>query len=198
MSEMSEKPTKEGMEKEIEEYIDNLVKEGGLRIGFEDVCGNLSSSTWIYKRMVCGYLITKYKFSDRVMTSPIFSVGEYNDIQYSIDESEELVTVIPSAPCFAVFCVVPKAETSKPINSLKTVLLGYEFPNCDHPNWIEEYKNLFINSLGIEEEESEDDESEEESEGEEFEEEEDEDKAETIEEFLKRCEEKDRKSGVNE
>jgi uncharacterized protein (UPF0332 family) len=32
-------------------------------------------------------------------------------------------------------------------HELKSLLLGYEYPNQDHPDWIEAYKKEFVNSF---------------------------------------------------
>ena len=138
--------------KEIEEYIDNEVKEGRVTIGFEDVSGN--TPYHIFKRMVSGFMLIKSQFSPKIRSEPIFAVSEHNDILYEVTENEKLVSVIPSAPCYAVFCLVPDNEPftkvkSKP-HDLKSVLLGFEYPLCEHPDWIECYKKEFVNSFKAE------------------------------------------------
>lgn len=136
--------------KEIKEYIDNEVKEGRVRTGFEDMNGYTSDYTYIIKRAVAGFMLIGSKFSTRIRSEPVFCVGEGNDVRYDIDENEKLVGTIPSS-CFAVFCLLPKNERFEKVRSkpyeIKSVLLGYEFPNCEHPDWIEEYKKEFVNSF---------------------------------------------------
>lgn len=140
--------------KEIEKYIDNEVKEGRVTIGFEDVNGELLDHNYIYKRMVSGFMLIKSQFSPRIRSEPIFAVGEHNDILYEVAENEKLIGTIPSAPCYAVFCLVPENEPFAKVKSkphvLKSVLLGFEYPLCEHPDWIECYKKEFVNSFKAE------------------------------------------------
>jgi len=60
---------------EIENYIDNEVKEGKVQIGFEDVNGEVSEHIYIFKRMVSGFMLIKRQFSDRVIPEPVFCVN---------------------------------------------------------------------------------------------------------------------------
>lgn len=136
--------------KEIKEYIDNEIKEGRVRVGFEDMNGYTSDYTYIIKRPVAGFMLIKSGYSTRIRSVPIFCVGEGNDVNYDIEDYEKLVGIITS-PCFAVFCLVPNNERFEKVRSkhyeMKSLLLGYECPNCEHPDWIEEYKKEFVNSF---------------------------------------------------
>jgi|GEM_PF-444166 len=136
--------------KEIKEYIDNEVKDGRVQIGFEDVNGDTSDYTYVIKRPVAGFMLIKSDYSTTIRSVPIFCVGEGNDVNSDIEDYEKLVGVIPSN-CFAVFCLVPKNERFEKVKSkpyeMKSLLLGYEYPNCEHPDWIEEYKKEFVNSF---------------------------------------------------
>lgn len=135
---------------QVKEYIDNEVKEGRVQIGFEDINGNIHDYTYVFKRPVAGFMLIGGKFTTRVRSEPIFCVGEYNDIYYDIEDYEKLVGII-SSPCFAVFCSVPKnipfAKLKSMPYEMKLLLLGYEYPNQEHPDWIEEYKKEFVNAF---------------------------------------------------
>lgn len=181
--------------KEIQNYIDNEVKEGRVRIGFEDVNGNLSKLTYIYKRMVTGFMLIKSNYGTKIKTEPIFLCGENNDVSYDLEDYEKVIGTVPTLNCFAVFCLVPKKVSFSKLNvkshSMKSVLLGFEYPNSEHPDWMEEYKKAFIDSFDYE---GKDEETEEDAEdGTEYLEDMDEEaKEEEIEEFLKKCEESSR------
>jgi len=58
-----------------------------------------------------------------------------------------------SCPCYAVFCLVPDhvsfAKVKKP-HDVKLVLFGFEYSNCEHSDWIEEYKKEFVKYCGVE------------------------------------------------
>ncbi len=191
--------------KEIQNYIDNEVKEDRVRIGFEDVNGNVSPLTYIYKRMVSGFILTKSKFSDKVISNPIFSVGEYNEVKNNLTDFDKLLGIIPSAPCYAVFCIVPDDEPFTKVKSktysVQSLLLGYEYPNCEHPDWIEQYKKEFINSFdykgkkALSYTDDEDQEDIEEAETEYIENMDKEERNEKIIELIKKCDEKDSRSG---
>lgn len=191
---MSKKPVFE----DIESYIDNEVNGGRVRIGFEDVNGNVAPLTYIYKRMVSGFILTKNKFSDKVISAPIFSVGEYNEVQNTLTDFDKLLGIIPSAPCYAVFCLVPKNVSFSKLNvkphPMKSILLGFEYPNSEHPDWIEEYKKEFINAFNYE---GKDEETEEDTEDgtDDIEYTDDETRKEKIIELIKKCEEKDSRLG---
>lgn len=168
---------------EIKNYIDNEIKEDRVRIGFEDVKGEVSPLTFIFKRMVSGFMLIKSEFATKIRTEPIYLGGELNEISYKIESYEEVIGTIPSLNCFAVFAIVPDKETFENVRNysydVKTVLLGFEYPNSEHPDWIEEYKKLFVDSFDYEGEDI----------GEDFyyEEIEENEKAEMIKEFLKKC-----------
>lgn len=187
---MSKKPTL----KEIEDYINNEIKEDRVRIGFEDVNGNVAPLTYIYKRMVSGFMLIKSDYGTQIKTEPIFLCGENNDVSYDLEDYEKVIGTVPALNCFAVFCLVPKNVSFSKLKSksypVKSVLLGYEYPNSEHPEWLEEYKKEFINAFDYEDKEdlcyTDDDEIEEN-----FEEDIDEEK---VKEFLTECE-KDYRSG---
>lgn len=195
---MSKKTTFE----EIKNYIDNEVNEGRVRIGFEDVNGNVTPLTYIYKRMVSGFMLIKSNYSTKVRTEPIFLCGENNDVSYDLEDYEEMLGTIPALSCYAVFCLVPKNVSFSKLKSkaylVKSVLLGYEYPNSEHPDWMEEYKKEFINAFdyeGKEDQEGEDIEEIEEDGTDDIEYTDEETKEEKIKEFFKKCEEKDSRLG---
>lgn len=172
---------------EIQNYIDNEIKEDRVRIGFEDVNGEVSPLTFIFKRIVSGFMLIKFKHSDKIRTEPIFLTGGNNEIEYTLTEFETLVGTIPSLNCFAVFAIVPDKETFENVKEcsydVKTVLLGFEYPNSEHPAWIEEYKKLFVASFYYEGKEDQEDFD--------YEEIEENEKAEMIKELLKNCKKMD-------
>jgi hypothetical protein len=65
---------------EIKEYIENKVKDGKVRIGFEDMDGNIPEWTYVIKRPVTGFMLIGSKFSTTIRSEPIFCVGEGNSI----------------------------------------------------------------------------------------------------------------------
>ncbi|AKB61761.1 hypothetical protein [Methanosarcina mazei] len=168
---------------EIKNYIDNEIKEDRVRIGFEDVNGEVSPLTFIFKRMVSGFMLIKSEHSQKIRTEPIYLGGELNEISYEIESYEEVIGTIPAINCYAVFCIVPDRETFENVKecsyNVKTVLLGFENPNGEHPDWIEEYKKLFVASFDYEGKEDQEDFY--------YEEIEESEKAEMIKEFLKKC-----------
>ena len=158
--------------------------------------------------MVSGFMLIKSEYSTKVRTEPIFLCGENIDVSYDLEDYDKVIGTIPAMNCFAVFCLVPKnvpfSKLNVKPNPVKSVLLGYEYPNSEHPEWIEQYKKEFINAFDYEgkedlsytDDEDIDNEIQDSEDGEDSEDSEDDD-IETIEELLAKYDEKDSRSGVS-
>lgn len=142
---------------EVEKYIDNKIKEGKINIGLEiDMDREDGYCEEIIKRLITGYAIIKDR-NNEIRSYPVFLNSMYakNGDSHSfeglkLDQDDVLINVIPASPCYEVHGYIPDKfdEVKSGVYELKDVILGYEFPNQEHPtNWIEEYRTTFLLSI---------------------------------------------------
>lgn len=131
-----------------------------MTIGFMDSTGSFPD---VYKKQVTGYAMVKISTSYRgkkqeyVESRPIFQGNQLESIEDSavpIEDDEELVSVVPACKLtFGVFGVMPEHGVtleqleSKNCDLGEPILLGFEYERVDHPDWIKELKQRWIDRV---------------------------------------------------